>query len=45
MLLPFFISRNCVPKGTHSMGGIYPAIAWLATIYDAYGIILNNLKH
>ena len=27
------------------MGGIYPAIAWLATIYDAYGTILNNIKH
>ena len=26
-----------VPKGTHSMAAIYPAIAWLATKYDAYG--------
>ena len=28
-----------VPKGTHSMTAIYPAITWLATIYDAYGTI------
>ena len=28
-----------VPKGTHSMAAIYPAITWLATLYDAYGTI------
>ena len=32
-----------VPKGTHSMVAIHPAITWLATLYSAYGITILHI--